>query len=124
MWHWPNFTVKEISCPCCGEVYIDEVSMDCLQALRISIGAPLILTSAHRCPLHNIKVGGAPMSEHKKLAFDIALGSHNRFQLRAKAEIVGFRGFGLGQTFLHLDCRSKRTIWDYGSASRKLWNEG
>lgn len=37
---WPNFTPKEIACKCCGEIVVDEASMDALQRLRDMWGEP------------------------------------------------------------------------------------
>ena len=40
---WPNFTPKEIACKCCGEIVVDEASMDALQRLRYMWGEPLVI---------------------------------------------------------------------------------
>jgi zinc D-Ala-D-Ala carboxypeptidase len=41
------------------------------------LNAPLVINSGHRCALHNARVGGAPLSLHKRLAFDVALSGHD-----------------------------------------------
>ena len=64
---WPNFTPKEIACKCCGEIAVDEESMDALQRLRDRWGEPLVINSGHRCFKHNMEVGGAPVSQHLTL---------------------------------------------------------
>ena len=46
---WPNFTPKEIACKCCGEIVVDEASMDALQRLRDMWGEPLVINCGHRC---------------------------------------------------------------------------
>lgn len=120
IWRWANFSPKELACPCCGEQYIDERALDVLQSLREQIG-PLKINSAHRCALHNARVGGAPLSMHKKLAFDIAIGGNSRGRLYSKAKSVGFVGFGFGQTFLHVDTRARPAHWFYGKISEGLW---
>lgn len=119
-WRWPNFTPKEMACPCCGEEYIDENSMDALQKLRDIVG-PLKINSAHRCGVHNARVGGAPLSEHLQLAFDISVGQIYRPKLYFQAQLVGFNGFGFGQTFLHVDMRKRPAFWYYGPLSAKAW---
>ena len=43
---WPNFTPKEIACKCCGEIVVDEASMDALQRLRDIVG---------RAPRHQLR---------------------------------------------------------------------
>ena len=62
-----------------------------------------------RDPVHNARVGGAPLSRHKLGdAFDVALAGHDREALRAAARAAGFRGFGHYRTFLHVDLGPRR----------------
>lgn len=122
IWRWPNFSFAgdpRFACPCCGEFYLDEHAMDCLQKLRREINRPIHVNSGHRCAIHNARVGGAPLSQHKKIAFDIALAGHDRRRLLTAASQVGFGSFGLYQTFMHTDTRPGRR-W-YGKGARKLW---
>lgn len=117
---WPHFGPREIACRCCGELEIWPEALDALERLRAALGAPLILTSAHRCALHNARVGGAPLSLHKRLAFDVALMGHDRARLVAAARAAGFTGFGFGRSFLHLDTRARPARWFY-PGSRQQW---
>ena len=118
---WPHFVAREFACPCCGEIVIWPAALDALERLRATVSAPLHLTSAHRCALHNARVGGAPLSLHKRLAFDIALSGHDPARLFAAARAAGFTGFGFGQTFLHLDTRARPAHWFYGQRSKDQW---
>ncbi len=118
---WPHFAPAEIACRCCGELYIWPQALDALERLRLAMNAPLRIDSGHRCALHNARVGGAPLSLHKKLAFDVALGRHDPARLAAAARAGGFTGFGYGQTFLHLDTRARPAHWFYGQRSRTKW---
>ncbi len=124
-WRWPNFSMAELACRCrgrfCrGEYWHAPQFLDRLQALRDAVGAPLRLTSAHRCDLWNAAIGGAPASFHKHLAVDIDLAGHDRHALLSEARAQGFRGLGLARSFLHLDLRRQPATWFYkGSAS--LW---
>ena len=122
IWRWPSFPTDEpyLSCPCCGELYLDEEAMYCIQAARRLLGKPLRLNSGHRCPIHNAHVGGAPLSQHKKIAFDIPITGIDRGDLIRVCIEAGFRSFGGYQTFLHADLRSKRR-WYGGEKARKLW---
>lgn len=120
-WDWPDIPPAAVACHCCGEVFIDPGALDALQRLRAALGAPLHITSGHRCALHNARVGGAPLSQHKRLAFDIALAGHDRARLVAAARASGFTGFGFGQTFLHLDTRVRPAHWFYGERSKAQW---
>jgi hypothetical protein len=118
---WPHFQPREIACRCCGETCVWPEALDALEALRRAMNAPLAITSGHRCALHNARVGGAPLSMHKTLAFDVALGAHDPAKLSGAAHATGFRGFGFGQTFLHLDTRARPARWFYGKRSHDKW---
>lgn len=124
-WRWPHFSISELSCRCGGKFCAGEYwhapdFLDALQALRQKTGRPLHLTSAHRCPQWNAHVGGAPLSQHKQLAVDIHLQGHDRFALLEDAKALGFSGFGLARTFLHLDRRAVPAVWYY-LGSKTLW---
>ncbi|MEM7662039.1 MAG: D-Ala-D-Ala carboxypeptidase family metallohydrolase [Pseudomonadota bacterium] len=125
IWRWPHFSVQELGCRCggrfCGGAYWhDEAFLDALEIMRTDVGAPLVITSGHRCPQWNAAVGGAPRSRHKTIAVDIRLAGHNRHELKAAAEHAAFSGFGLARTFLHLDRRALPAIWFY-KGSEALW---
>lgn len=124
-WGWPNFSVAELACRCggryCGGAYWHAPEfLDRLQALRDRIGRPLHVTSGHRCALWNASVGGAPRSQHKQIAVDLALAGHDRDALYAHARASGFTGFGLARSFIHLDCRHVPAVWFY-PGSKDLW---
>ena len=124
-WHWQHFSISELACRCrgrfCdGSYWHDPDFLDALEALRAEFGRPLIVTSAHRCPQWNAAVGGAPLSQHKRIAADIALAGHDRFALREAATRLGFRGQGLARTFIHLDRRERPAVWTYGR-SKEAW---
>lgn len=118
---WPHFSPKELACHCCGEMCVWPEALDAIERLRGALDAPLAINSGHRCALQNARVGGAPLSLHKRLAFDVALSGHNPARLAAAAKTSGFRGFGFGRTFLHLDTRPRPARWFYGDASRRKW---
>lgn len=121
IWRWDNFSPDEpnLACPCCGEFYLDEIGMDMLQAARDIIARPMTINSGHRCPIHNARVGGAPMSQHKVMAWDISLRRMDRREIITVLRDVGFTTFGLYQTFIHTDRRPGR-FW-YGKGAEKLW---
>jgi zinc D-Ala-D-Ala carboxypeptidase len=118
---WPHIRPAVIACPCCGETCVWSTALDALERLHTGLNVPLHINSAHRCGIHNAQVGGAPLSLHKKLAFDIALGGHDPGRLLAAARASGFTGFGFGQTFLHLDTRARAAHWFYGARSKAQW---
>lgn len=120
-WCWPHLDPRAVACRCCGEIFVDPVALAALERLACSLGEKLVVTSGHRCALHNARVGGAPLSLHKKLAFDIALAGHDKAHLFAAARAAGFTGFGFGRTFLHLDTRARPARWFYGQRSIAQW---
>ncbi len=117
---WPNFTIAELSCNHCGESYIWPEFLDALQAARWRVGRAFHILSAHRCSLHNARIGGAPLSQHLRLACDIALAEHDPKGLYKACEAVGFTGFGFYQTFLHIDM-GRRRFWYGGDIARTQW---
>ena len=60
------------------------------------------------------------MSQHKRIAVDLALDGHDRAQLYAAARDIGFTGFGLARSFIHLDLRPKPARWFY-HRSKEAW---
>ena len=121
-WRWRDFSPDELACRCCGERYVDPDFMDRLQAARDRVGRPFHIHSAHRCTLHNARVGGAPLSQHLKLAVDIGLAGHNRHGLHAALREAGFRGFGFYQTFIHADLGRARS-WYGSNFARQSWQQ-
>jgi zinc D-Ala-D-Ala carboxypeptidase len=117
-WRWPHFTARELACRCHGRFckgayWHDPSFLDALEALRALIGTPLVITSAHRCRLWNAAVGGAPRSQHKRIAVDVALGGHTAAALADAAVTCGFTGIGLARNFIHLDRRAHPARWTY-----------
>lgn len=122
---WPNFSPVELSCKCrgrfCdGEYWHDPDFLDALQKLRVTLGRPVIVNSAHRCHLWNAAIGGAPLSMHKTLAVDIRLAGFDRHVMLNTAKKLGFKGIGLATNFIHLDRRKIPAIWYY-QGSHASW---
>lgn len=118
---WPNFSAAELACPHCDEYYHSILFLDAIQFVRTKTGKPVRLNSAHRCWFYNAskRIGGAPLSEHKKIAGDIDLEGHDRIGLRDACIEAGFTGFGYYGTFLHVDMGRPR--WWASKAGRQLW---
>ncbi|PHR93401.1 MAG: hypothetical protein COA69_04380 [Robiginitomaculum sp.] len=117
---WPSFSCAEMACSHCGQAYIWPEFMDRLQTARTLSGRPFIIYSGHRCGLHNARVGGAPLSQHLKLAADIGIAGHDRHRLYQACRTAGFTGFGFYSTFLHVDLGRKRSWYGQGKA-KQLW---
>jgi uncharacterized protein YcbK (DUF882 family) len=119
------FSAKELNCRCgCGMV-CQPVLISMLNQLREAWGLPLTLNSAARCEKHNKEVGGEPGSQHLKgRAADINTTNLNPKEVRnlAKmAQTLGFRGIGIGKSFLHVDCRvGSPAIWAYDDNNKPI----
>lgn len=109
VWRWRFFKPAELASKGNGAVLIVPEALDTLSAAREALDQSFRILSAYRDPLHNARVGGAPMSRHKfGDAFDIALAGHDREALREACRAAGFRGFGHYATFLHVDIWNRR----------------
>lgn len=118
---WPNFTAEELACPCCDRYYHDPIAVTMLQRARRILGKPMSINSAHRCFRHNIKVGGRPLSMHKRIAFDISTHGHDRRELLDALRRAGFTTFGFYGTFIHVDRRPYRR-WAT-KRGRQVWKD-
>jgi len=121
-WRWPNFSPEEFACRHCGELFEWPAFMDRIQLARSDVGSSFIILSGHRCTLHNARVGGAPFSQHLKLAADISTLGHNRRILFQACKKAGFTGFGFYQNFLHIDIGPPRMWWSGEKAKIKWQN--
>jgi len=120
MWVWPDFSPEEFACRHCGETYYWPQFLDKIQTARASVRRPFVILSGHRCSLHNARVGGAPLSQHLKLAADISTQGHDRISLFRACKAAGFTGFGFYQTFLHIDLGRPRMWWS-GEKAKRIW---
>lgn len=122
---WPHFTARELACRCSdcgGEYWHDPVFLDTLERARTVFNRPMRINSAHRCALHNARVGGAPLSQHKTIAVDIATRGFSdvaRRRLLRACQQAGFQGFGFYSSWLHVDLGRARQ-WCVGSG-RATW---
>lgn len=118
-WNFPNFTPEEVACKCGCGFMPTEYALWKLQELRYEYNAPLVITSGARCYAHNLAVGGARESYHKKgEAFDVRVNRDtvNRLLYEVLDTNV-FKGRGLSLKgywgFLHIDLRDVEKFWTY-----------
>ncbi len=101
----PHFTVRELSCPCCGRIRVEPLLVRLLEELRAELGRPIRVTSGYRCPDHNRAVGGVPRSRHLEgRAVDLACPPGEQARLIARARRIGFDQTiaYAGRGFVHL----------------------
>lgn len=122
---WQHFTRDEFKCKHCGKNKIEDSFVDKLEALRVRVGFPLIVSSGYRCPTHNAAVSSTgPNGPHVTgRAVDFALSRHRAWEVLRAAMDMGFSGIGVqqkgGGRFLHLDDLEepdhapRPTLWSY-----------
>lgn len=126
---WRHFTIDEFKCKCgCGENQIDVTLIDLLEAGRIKLGFPFVITSGYRCQKHNAEVSstGKDGPHTTGCAVDIAIHGFKAFALITWALSTGrITGIGINQRgnmakrFVHLDTlprdelRFRPTVWSY-----------
>lgn len=116
-----HFTPGEFACRCasskCDAKPMKPQFLERLEKLRIEWDKPMLLTSARRCAEWNKRVGGSPRSQHLSgNAVDVYLPKAEIDDFVVLAEKYGFGGIGVGQNFVHIDARTKRSRWSYGVA--------
>lgn len=121
-WPWKNFTPAELACRKTGEHYHHTDSFDALQQVRSEVGRPVYINSGHRSWLHNIAVGGAPLSCHRFFAADISLSGFMDMlaTLYQALKRAGFKGFGFYQSFIHVDMGRGR-FWFGSDDAKAMW---
>ena len=116
-----HFRPYEFDCGCgCGKGHKD-MNKDFLTKLDNARGyadVPFIISSAFRCQKHNSDVGGSATSSHMKgLAVDIFCpSSRDRFEILQGLFVAGFKRFGAGATFCHVDAdkdKVQNCMWVY-----------
>jgi len=86
-----------------------------LQKVRDIVKRPIIINSGWRTKEYNKKVGGKPNSQHLiGKAADIRIpGIEPKFAIIYLAKYGNFNGFGIANTYTHVDIRDEFTIWGY-----------
>lgn len=119
-----NFTEKEIFNASYGGVDSFTISDKVLlgaQIIRDFYGVPMGVNSSHRTVAHELAQGRSGNSQHTKSALDLRFLEDNekylllyhqdilsQGPLYKKLRAAGITGFGLYDTFLHIDPRTER----------------
>jgi hypothetical protein len=101
-----------------GRLILEPRTMGMFAELERRWGEKLQVRWAYRDPRLNRKVGGAGRSLHlRKMALDIIHAGWGRDKMRRFVQLaysIGFRGFGMGRSVIHIDTRPNLTSWNYG----------
>lgn len=103
-----HFTRKEIACKCgCGFDSMDVETLSIADEAREFVGHSITPSSGARCPTHNRNVGGSSKSQHVKArAMDLPVDDPVALYNYLDEKYPDQYGFGLYETFVHIDSRS------------------
>ena len=105
-----HFSRQEFACHCgCGMNTIDARTLELCEEVREFTGAPVKVTSGHRCAKHNKRVGGASNSQHLYgRAADLSVEDPKAVFDWLCKQYPGVFGFGLypSHGFVHVDTRN------------------
>jgi len=110
------FSDDELTCHCCGKYPdggMDQNLLELLDEIRETVGSPVEISCAYRCPEHNREVGGVSNSQHVDgTAADVIVPTGWTVdQLADLAQRLNADGIGRYYTsgFVHVDVREGRT---------------
>ena len=108
---WPNISLKEASCPCCGTM-ASAALLDKVQKFREACGFAIPFTSIYRCYEYNKKIKGSKLSLHLLSASSDGYGavdcginksrSNNRWDMLKAAIQLGMNNFEVCDGHLHI----------------------
>ena len=100
-----NFTEKELECPCCGKVKMDNYYMAKLQEIRTACAFGFKVNSGYRCESHNAKVSKNSRNDHTRgKAVDIHMTRRYRRAILLKYLLSSdyFNDIAIAKTFIHI----------------------
>lgn len=110
-----HFSRYEFECKCgCGLDSVDYETLAALEDVRGHFDKRVDITSAHRCQVHNINVGGLSNSQHlraRAVDFKVDGVEPREVQNYLNARYPGCYGIGSYATFTHLDTRKQKARW-------------
>lgn len=128
-WPYLHFTEQEMRCKCGHCTGLPKAEfMEKLEALRIYLAFPLIISSGYRCPEYNSQVSTSGLEGPHTLALaaDIQIYGTKALELVEAARDAGMTGIGVSQKsfnkqsrYIHVDCVHNTAeyprpwIWSY-----------
>ena len=112
------FKKEEFTCKCgCGETLISDRLLVMLDDAREFSKIKFNINSGYRCKNHSESIKNPTSSHIKGLAVDISCtSSKNRAIMIDALGYVGFKRFGIADTFIHVDIDDQKlnpAIWLY-----------
>ena len=110
-----HFKRREFACRCgCGTSTVDAELLQVVTDVREHFGAPVVITSGHRCAKHNANVGGAKNSMHLTgKAADIKVQGITPYHVWSYLTERYPNKYGIGSypNFTHIDVREGCARW-------------
>jgi len=116
-----NFTEAEFACPCCGEVKMNQSTLNRNQELRDRWGKPYTIAKGggYRCPDYDNSKGAHPLG----MGIDPMIARQDMYAFVKLAMLCGFTGIGVkqksGRWQVHMDdapaspSRPRPWMWTY-----------
>lgn len=103
-----HFSRSEFECSCgCGFDTVDPETLTLAEEVRAFEGGPVTVNSGCRCLTYNRSIGSSDGSQHPKgRAADLAVKDPKATYKHLDEKYPGKYGFGLYDTFVHVDSRS------------------
>lgn len=111
------FKRGEFACKCgqCDKATVDAELLQVLDNVREHFGRPVVITSGHRCYVHNALSGGELKSKHLEgIAADIQVDSISPKEVQEylTSKYTDTYGIGSYETFTHVDVRKEKARWN------------
>lgn len=109
-----HFSRWEFACRCgCGQDTVDVELISICETVRELVDAPITPSSGNRCETHNAAIGGGEKSQHLLArAADLSVEDPS-FVYQCLCDVYPDRyGFGVYDSFVHVDSRAKKARWD------------
>ena len=102
------FVRSEVACKCgCGLDSMDIQTLWIADEVRDFVGKPVVVSSGHRCHVHNLNVGGRLDSQHLHArAMDLMVDDSEEVFKFLCAKYPDKYGFGLYKEFVHIDTKT------------------
>ena len=117
-----HFSKREFECSCgiCAEQQISLELVDRLEKVRLTVGLPLIITSAYRCARkqtqlrsQGLETSSGKSSHEEGQAADVVCSDMKKLEL---ACLSLFDNVGIASSFIHVDVRARKS-----DGSKRIW---